>query len=50
MNDADENNNELNLIPLTPKEEVWRAEIYQALNVTNNNYSFSSTSEDGERY
>ena len=50
-NQVDENNNEANISEiLTPQEEVIRAETIQALKVVNSNYSFLSTTDDGDRF
>ena len=43
--DADENNN----VTLSPEEEVTKAEVLQALKVVSSNYSFNSTTDDGDR-
>ena len=44
----DENNNEVELTVLTPEDKVMKAETIQALKVVSSNYSFASTSDDGE--
>ncbi|CAL4093316.1 unnamed protein product [Meganyctiphanes norvegica] len=50
-NQVDENNNEANIREiLTPQEEVIREETIQALKVVNSNYSFLSTTDDGDRF
>ena len=43
----DENNNQ---IELTPEDQVMKAETLQALKVVGSNYSFASTTDDGERF
>ena len=43
----DENNNQ---IELTPEDQVMKAETLQVLKVVSSNYSFASTTDDGERF